>query len=551
MPHRAHTQTRALTLIPALALATLQLACPFKVLGPTGPSEGFDCSCNQRGVCEPGCSCDPDCERDAGASDSVGQDQGQVGCGTSCTDLIYDECTCGVADPCGWIGDGYCDLDPSRSSCLGFTQHFDDAVDCRPASDAGSAPDTATVPDSGTGLDAGPSDHATGVDQTSTPDTGTDSAVPTDCPSDCSNMYYTACSCSAADPCGWSNDGYCDLDPPSQSCAIYSNHFDDSQDCLAVTDAGSTVDASTGVDVVPPQDAGSAGDSGPAGGFVAVSNPVQGRTDISLNSVWGVVASWSQTLWAVGSQGTVLTWDGNNWTQKTTPTTQPLYGVVGTSTDSWFVSGLYTTLIWTGSEFDHGTGWAGELVGVWGDYSTSIYFLHRPTSQYVQCSIMKWNGLEFESSQSIEPSCLAIGGYGNEAWVGTTGGIYYNFGGGWNPQTADGVGFYTDVFAADADNVWMSGTQGLVAYDSHFQTWNRVNDVLRPNGEALNGVWASSASDLWVVGDDGLIAHYDGNGWSEVDNPLRGTGTAINDIWGSTIAGIWVVGDNGSILHRP
>jgi len=72
---------------------------------------------------------------------------------------------------------------------------------------------------------------------TSRPDTsGVDAAV--DCSDDCMNFYYTACSCSPADPCGWSDDGYCDLLPPDESCAVFPSHFDDSWDCPASTDAG-------------------------------------------------------------------------------------------------------------------------------------------------------------------------------------------------------------------------------------------------------------------------------------------------------------------------
>jgi hypothetical protein len=38
---------------------------------------------------------------------------------------------------------------------------------------------------------------------------------------------YTACTCDPSDPCGWSNDGYCD----SQCAMKFGSKIDDTQDC--------------------------------------------------------------------------------------------------------------------------------------------------------------------------------------------------------------------------------------------------------------------------------------------------------------------------------
>lgn len=49
------------------------------------------------------------------------------------------------------------------------------------------------------------------------------------CGSECTDMRYTKCTCSAADPCGWANDGACD-----DKCFDYTdNPFDDSIDCAS------------------------------------------------------------------------------------------------------------------------------------------------------------------------------------------------------------------------------------------------------------------------------------------------------------------------------
>jgi hypothetical protein len=69
----------------------------------------------------------------------------------------------------------------------------------------------------------------TAVVDNQAPDTvGVDVTV--NCNNDCDNLY-TECTCGPTDPCGWKNDGVCDLLPPTESCAMFANHFDDSDDC--------------------------------------------------------------------------------------------------------------------------------------------------------------------------------------------------------------------------------------------------------------------------------------------------------------------------------
>jgi len=51
-------------------------------------------------------------------------------CTADCNSGLYNACTCGADDPCGWIGDAYCDLVPAGASCDQFEPHFDDSADC-------------------------------------------------------------------------------------------------------------------------------------------------------------------------------------------------------------------------------------------------------------------------------------------------------------------------------------------------------------------------------------------------------------------------------------
>jgi len=101
-------------------------------------------------------------------------------CGGACDAHRYTTCTCGVADPCGWAGNGVCD---GACDSILPSGHFDDAADCGP---------------------------------------------PPVCGGDCDAHRYTACSCGADDPCGWAGNGTCDADA---CAAVAGTDFDDSVDC--------------------------------------------------------------------------------------------------------------------------------------------------------------------------------------------------------------------------------------------------------------------------------------------------------------------------------
>jgi|GEM_PF-5924584 len=140
---------------------------------------GDVCDANQilsDGVCEAGassdtCACPVDCN-DAPAVQSV------------CDAGIYDECTCSAADPCTWKDDGSCDIMCKVSFS---SDYLDDTTDC-----------------------SGDCTNATEVQAA------------------CDNFAYIDCTCAAADPCGWKDDGYCD---DICEMGFPSDFFDDSVDC--------------------------------------------------------------------------------------------------------------------------------------------------------------------------------------------------------------------------------------------------------------------------------------------------------------------------------
>ncbi len=175
-----------------------------------------------------------DCGGSSGKSDSPGTTPSTLSCGADCgngspTSGAYTPCTCDPSDPCGWSNDGTCD-----SQCqTKFGSMFEDSKDCGESSGSGGS--------SGTGGSSG-SDGPT-----------------LSCGADCgdgspTSGSYTSCTCDASDPCGWSNDGYCD----SQCQTKFGSMFDDSKDCGG-SSGGDTYDPVLGNSLANAAKAGSAG----------------------------------------------------------------------------------------------------------------------------------------------------------------------------------------------------------------------------------------------------------------------------------------------------
>lgn len=112
----------------------------------------------------------------------------------ACEAGAFTPCTCAAADPCAWVGDGYCDVE-SCNEYYPDQQNFDDtAEDCGSNADQ-DCTDTAAVQAS------------------------------------CEALEYTNCTCAAADPCTWVGDGYCDKVACDESFPEQQNFDDTAADC--------------------------------------------------------------------------------------------------------------------------------------------------------------------------------------------------------------------------------------------------------------------------------------------------------------------------------
>jgi hypothetical protein len=76
----------------------------------------------------------------------------------------------------------------------------------------------------------------------------------------------------------------------------------------------------------------------------------------------------------------------------------------------------------------------------------------------------------------------------------------------------------------------------IVHYDGEF--WEQQNSA---TDAMLKKVWGSSPSDVFAVGDNGTIIHYDGASWSPHES---GTTVPLSQVWGSGPDDVYAFGDD-------
>jgi hypothetical protein len=336
-------------------------------------------------------------------------------------------------------------------------------------------------------------------------------------------------------------------------------------------DAASRDDASSDGDA--PADAGvEAGPCSPAG-ICRTAIPVDER--VSLASVWG---SGPSDVWAVGTAGTILHYDGAKWEKADldaqdagSPFT--LRGVwLDRPDDVWILDGM---------RLRHTTGWNGTTGTDW------KLFTYAQTSA-VPSSIAGKDGTIFMTrqrttsgsgtgfarlgpwvdggpslTQSINPNLISLNavamGRGTEAW-----GVGPNrvFRATQVPPTTDGGAptWRTDefdsqttrqlfgVWASESD-VWIVGENGVVRHASTSGT-PVLEVVATPFDADLRAVFGFDASDVWAVGEQSTILHWNGTSWTKVATPFDSLADRplLLDVWGSSPNDVWFVGA-GVMLH--
>lgn len=284
--------------------------------------------------------------------------------------------------------------------------------------------------------------------------------------------------------------------------------------------------------------------------WVKMSIPI---TKGSLFDVWG---SSSKDVWAVGSSGIILHFDGQSWTSVPSGTTQSLNAVWGSGTNNVWV-GSSTQLMLHGG----GMGVDGGAFAV-----TPIY------TQEQNSMIATIYDLDGTGPNDV----WAVGDYtilwGDPQLGAITIGAWHWDGDGWNRVPvvndfsrpgADARVALRSVWAANAGDVWLGGNFGRTYRNPAWSPsapisrggavgmqplapWVEYDSASRADIERTWGTWSD---DVWAVGRNGVLRHWDGTSsflWSTID---LGTTEDLHGVWGRSKDDVWAVGDNSAIAH--
>ncbi len=266
-------------------------------------------------------------------------------------------------------------------------------------------------------------------------------------------------------------------------------------------------------------------------------------------------AAFSEHIWAVGDDGTILNWNGSAWVSFASGTTSDLFGVWGSgSGDVWAVGNGGTILHWDGTAWSAvSSGATGDFASIWGSGATDVWAVG------AKGLIQHWNGTAWSTGGTAPNNFASVWGSGPDDV--------------WAVGLVDDAEFY--VYTTPLAAHWNGSAWSLVALPSESYT-----------SATVTALWGSGPDDVWAAGygpDPGSFLHWDGSAWSEPSPPpgdgfialwgsssthlwgaasgelelgdggswkIEVTGPTLLALWGSAADDIWGVGDDGAFLHR-
>lgn len=304
---------------------------------------------------------------------------------------------------------------------------------------------------------------------------------------------------------------------------------------------------------------------------------------VNLTSVWG---SSKSDVWAVGTNGTVMHYDGKTWETSSLSTDETtLYTLrsvwLERPDDVWAVDG---------NRIRHSTGWKGPVDTSWESYEFPIseltpaairgkgntVWLARGMSGPGDGSpLVAFGGWSSDGPSSVDRVgddysfcllALTMGGP-DEVW-GT--GVNANIGGPsrvvratrapetdppsptWQLEEHDSRAS-KQIFGTWANDevVWLVGEGGTLRREAKSAVATKIFEVVEtPFTADLYGVFGFGTNDIWAVGEAATVLHWDGNAWSQMTTPYDDAPAKprLLSVWGSAKGDVWISG-HGTMLH--
>ncbi|AKU98173.1 Glycosyl hydrolase, BNR repeat protein [Labilithrix luteola] len=303
----------------------------------------------------------------------------------------------------------------------------------------------------------------------------------------------------------------------------------------------------------------------------AVGNVCHVPTTLTVGSFSALAGRSNSDVWAAGSLGLMIHWDGHVWTDiRSTEVPKDLstmtglslsadwaYGVAGPivmrrglSPDSvhkidTFIPYAFTSIVF----LDNGHGYIGASEGS----------LAPPGTGGLLIELVDFDGVGL---MALPPPVVAANNApmpmniqalfavpGNALWaVGQRGTIaHYPLA---EADAGPGEGMVlplanqNNLFAAwgQGDQLWAVGEAGTVIHIDGTTATEEASGTTT----TLNAVFGFSKSDIWAAGDSGTLLHFDGKTWSRI--PIQGYSGKLRTIWGASPDDVWIGGE-GAMFH--
>ncbi len=303
-----------------------------------------------------------------------------------------------------------------------------------------------------------------------------------------------------------------------------------------------------------------------------VTTPLDPRR--ALTAVWG---SSKNDVWAVGSSGAILHYDGATWTAVPSGTTRTLLSVAGAGPDEvWIVStfgtvlrgsstgGTATVTPWPMAAYSGASEnlllstWAASTDDVWIAGESARLAGTTATTTTWRKKTAADGGVGWEAMTACT-SCTSLaavwGSSPSDVWVAGAGGktvhtsnarpLADDAGAGppvWTTVPSNTKQDLLALWGSSADDVWAVGRRGTILhYVQGASSWELVES---PTTQDLQHVWGSGPDDVWAVGEYGTILHYDGAAWTaSTASFAAGVKPHLYGVWGSSKDDVWIVGE--------
>ncbi len=235
-------------------------------------------------------------------------------------------------------------------------------------------------------------------------------------------------------------------------------------------------------------------------------------------SLFGVFAIAPNDIWAVGSVGTVVHWDGQAWRTviSSVLASHDLYDVWASGPkDVWVVGGGRQTLVGGIALHYDGTTWtsvpnnaANDFNGIHGLSANEIYIVGDNSTLGGPGEFWRWNGTSLAKMSNSENGQL------------------------WR------------VFAVSSTEIWAMGFQNtLIKHSGTSANYVSLTSIGATATTEFRHMWGTGSNNLFLVGSNGFAAHYTGT-WSRMTQGA--TTSTLYAVQGTTATGtVYALGNNG------